>query len=278
MSSPGERVLLAGVKAAESASQAPSSKTASWPKRGRGLGRGWPSAARRRSAASQAKAPRQTTTRRSREVLELGHRPGQARRRAPGAWACWPAARSARPPRSTRPCSRRPSSRCTEVGWLARPARCMAAKSQSPERSPVNTRPVRLPPWAAGARPRTSTRAAGSPKPGTGRPQYSSPANDARFSRATCSRHATSRGQRRQATTSCSRRARSGARPRRHARWSTPSISRVITGSSASTSAGRPVRRLRETSSTEAPMIAKASSGEAKVGASYCGAARWLSR
>ena len=152
----------------------------------------------------------------------------------------------------------------------------MAANSQSPERSPVNTRPVRLPPWAAGARPRTSTRAAGSPKPGTGRPQYSSAANDARFSRATCSRHATSRGQRRQATTSCFD---ARARPAlRHARWSTPSISRVITGSSASTSAGRPVRRLRETSSTEAPMIAKASSGEAKVGAPYCGAARWLSR
>ena len=30
-----------------------------------------------------------------------------------------------------------------------------SANSQSPERSPVNTRPVRLPPWAAGARPRT---------------------------------------------------------------------------------------------------------------------------
>ena len=108
-----------------------------------------------------------------------------------------------------------------------------------------------------------------------GRPQYSSAANDARFSRATCSRHATSRGQRRHATTSASMRRQAGSR---HARWSTPSISRVITGSSASTSAGRPVRRLRETSSTEAPMIAKASSGEAKVGAWYCGAARWLSR
>ena len=30
---------------------------------------------------------------------------------------------------------------------------------------------VRFPPWAAGARPTTSTRASGSPKPGRGRPQ-----------------------------------------------------------------------------------------------------------
>ena len=36
----------------------------------------------------------------------------------------------------------------------------------------MKIRPVRLPPCAAGARPRISTRAAGSPKPGIGRPQY----------------------------------------------------------------------------------------------------------
>jgi hypothetical protein len=35
----------------------------------------------------------------------------------------------------------------------------------------VNMRPVRLPPLAAGARPISSTRAAGSPKPGSGRAQ-----------------------------------------------------------------------------------------------------------
>jgi hypothetical protein len=62
------------------------------------------------------------------------------------------------------------------------------------ERSPVNTRPVRFPPWAAGARPTTTTRASGSPKPGTGRPQYVHPAKAARFSTATCSRHETNRG------------------------------------------------------------------------------------
>ncbi len=58
-------------------------------------------------------------------------------------------------------------------------------------------RPVRLAPWAAGASPTTTMRAAGSPNPGTGRPQYSSSANAARFSVATCSRHCTRRGQRR---------------------------------------------------------------------------------
>ena len=100
--------------------------------------------------------------------------------------------------RSARPSSRvRPRS----AGWRS-PARCSAANRKSPERSPVNTRPVRLAPCAAGARPRISTRAAGSPKPGIGRPQYVSSANAARFSRATSSRHATSRGQRRQATIS----------------------------------------------------------------------------
>jgi len=67
--------------------------------------------------------------------------------------------------------SSRPSSAETLVGWLARPARCSAANSTSPERSPVNTRPVRLPPCAAGARPRIAMRASGGPKPGTGRPQ-----------------------------------------------------------------------------------------------------------
>src|SRR5262249_18697626 len=49
--------------------------------------------------------------------------------------------------------------------------------------------------------PSTNMRAAGSPKPGIGRPQYVSSRKAARFSRATCSRHATRRGQRRHAVT-----------------------------------------------------------------------------
>ena len=45
-----------------------------------------------------------------------------------------------------------------------------------------------------------TSRAAGSPNPGTGRPQYSSSRYEARFSLATCSRHATNLGHWRQAT------------------------------------------------------------------------------
>ena len=65
----------------------------------------------------------------------------------------------------------KPSSRETLVGCEAKPVSYSARKSQSPERSPVNMRPVRLPPWAAGASPRIKTRAFGSPNEGTGFPQ-----------------------------------------------------------------------------------------------------------
>ncbi len=51
--------------------------------------------------------------------------------------------------------STRPSSRPTDTGWLAKLARDSAAKRKSPERSPVNMRPVRFAPWAAGASPST---------------------------------------------------------------------------------------------------------------------------
>src|SRR3954452_2722349 len=193
-----------------SVSHSPSSKPASWPKRGRGLGRGWPKAGRRRSAASQANAPRHTTTlralrcsssatvhgRHSSRSWGVGLLAGGAQRTAAAIHASF---------------SRRPSPRCREGGWLARPARYMAAKSQSPDRSPVNTRPVRLPPWAAGARPRTRTRAAGSPKPGMGRPQYSSSAKRRTRTRAPSSRRARSGGQRPQAMTSRSSAAQAAA-------------------------------------------------------------------
>src|SRR5258708_1448129 len=42
---------------------------------------------------------------------------------------------------------------------------------KSPEPAPVKGGPVRLAPWAPGARPRMRMRARGSPKPGTGRAQ-----------------------------------------------------------------------------------------------------------
>ena len=64
-----------------------------------------------------------------------------------------------------------PSAASTEVARVASPTRCSDANSQSPERSPVKTRPVRLAPWAAGARPTMSTAGVGDPQPGIGRPQ-----------------------------------------------------------------------------------------------------------
>ena len=104
--------------------------------------------------------------------------------------------------------SRSPSPARCETGLLEKPVRCSAAKRKSPERSPVKKRPVRFAPWAAGARPKTTTFASGSPKPGTGRPQYSSSAWAAFFSLATLSRHSTRRGHERQAVISASSAAR----------------------------------------------------------------------
>ena len=68
---------------------------------------------------------------------------------------------------------------------LANPAACIARIRKSPEPSPVNTRPVRLAPCAAGASPSTSSRASGSPNPGTGRAQYVSSRCAAFFTCAT---------------------------------------------------------------------------------------------
>ena len=91
------------------------------------------------------------------------------------------------------------------AGWLANPVRWSAANSQSPERSPVKTRPVRLPPFAAGASPTIRALAWGSPNDGTGRPQYGSCLNEARrFVVATDSRQSTSRGQARHTETAAS--------------------------------------------------------------------------
>ncbi len=64
-----------------------------------------------------------------------------------------------------------PSPACTDVGWVARPTRCRLANSQSPELSPVNTRPVRLPPLAAGASPTITIDGVADPHPAIGRPQ-----------------------------------------------------------------------------------------------------------
>ena len=63
------------------------------------------------------------------------------------------AQRTAAPMRT--PISACPSPAHREVLRAAMPARWRAAHSQSPERSPVNMRPVRFAPLAAGASPTT---------------------------------------------------------------------------------------------------------------------------
>ena len=73
--------------------------------------------------------------------------------RAPRASACSRAARSAPPRRRRRRAARGRRRRATDSAWFAKPVRCSDANRKSPDRSPVNTRPVRLPPCAAGARP-----------------------------------------------------------------------------------------------------------------------------
>ena len=102
------------------------------------------------------------------------------------------------------PFSARPSAASTLIGEFANPARCMAAYSTSPDRSPVKTRPVRLAPFAAGASPTIIRRGRSAPQPGTGRPQYGWSANDRRLTSATSSRHSTNRGQARHTDTSAS--------------------------------------------------------------------------
>src|SRR5947209_777391 len=97
---------------------------------------------------------------------------------------------------------RSPSSRETLCGCEANPFSYSARYRKSPLRSPVNMRPVRLPPCAAGASPMRTSRAAGSPNPGTGRAQYVHVPNRRTLMRATSSRHATSRGQARHSTMS----------------------------------------------------------------------------
>ena len=68
------------------------------------------------------------------------------------------------------PTASNPSSRPMLSGWFDNPARHIAPHSHSPDRSPVKTRPVRLPPWAAGASPTTARAAPGVPEPGQGAP------------------------------------------------------------------------------------------------------------
>ncbi len=85
------------------------------------------------------------------------------------------------------------------------------------------------------ARPTTTSRARGSPKPGTGFAQYSSSLNAARFSRPTRSRHSTSRGQARQPMMSVRNSSRSSTSRTVPSRVPPPSTMRGRRGSSLKT-------------------------------------------
>lgn len=99
-------------------------------------------------------------------------------------------------------CNWRPSFALWLCGCEENPALYNERYRKSPERSPVNIRPVRLAPCAPGARPRINRRAEGSPNDGTGFPQYSHSRNARRFVAATSRQYRTRRGQRRQLTIS----------------------------------------------------------------------------
>ena len=134
----------------------------------RGFGRGvaWPSAASALSAASQPIAPSATMTRSVGEQLDLADEVRPAASPAPRASACSPAARSGPRRRSGRRGARARRRHAGSPAGPRGPTACIARHRKSPEASPVNTRPVRLPPCAAGASPTRRMRAAGSPKPG----------------------------------------------------------------------------------------------------------------
>src|SRR5690606_33527122 len=130
-------------------------------KAGRGRGTVQPASVNAGSTACQPKAPRTTAARRvgrSSRSSRTSH--GRQVSRSPGVGllaggAQWTGEVIRTPWRS------RPSSACSDVGWEARPTSYSAWYSTSPERSPVNIRPVRLPPCAAGASPTISRRASG---------------------------------------------------------------------------------------------------------------------
>ena len=152
-----------------------------------------------RSTPSQAKAPSATMTRTRSSNSISRSRYGRQLSRSSGV-GLFAGGQQRLTAVTYAPCSDSPSSRCDGCPADSRSRPGTAPPNRkSPDRSPVKIRPVRLPPWAAGARPTSRIRAPASPNPGSGRAQYRWPANRSGGFRAAASRHATSRGQRRQA-------------------------------------------------------------------------------
>ena len=135
-----------------------------------------PRSASSRQAASNAIRPRATMTFTAGSAVGLRHEMTVAGRVFPAASACWPAARSARPPRCTRlaVAARPPAWR--EVGMLANPALCIArhqkvAGSAGHVTGEHASGPIRA---VRRRRERQHQHAGlgGRRIPGTGRPQY----------------------------------------------------------------------------------------------------------
>ena len=186
----GERVLLARVEAAEHRARG---RTA--PRAGARTAAAARAARRRRVRAAPTTPPRSRTRRapRSRGPGRAARARGEVRRgtrRVPRASACSRGGAQRTAARCTRRATRaRRRATPTSAGSRSR-TRCIDANRKSPERSPVNTRPVRFPPCAAGASPTISTRGARvaepghRPRPSTSR-RGTTPASRARPPRAT---------------------------------------------------------------------------------------------
>src|SRR5947208_6006105 len=160
----------------EAISATPSAKVATAPcaKRGARRGRGAPSRRRARRYACQPIRPSPTTTLTRSNSPSSSRRYGSQRASSAGVGLLpGGAQRSAAVMYASR--RRRPSPRCREVGRLAKPAWWSASKSQSPLRSPVNIRPVRLPPCAAGASRRGAGVRAGRQTPAAAAPSSPRP-------------------------------------------------------------------------------------------------------
>ena len=157
----GEGVLLAGVVAAEQRQPPPQRDLDAVPEPRPRPRHGDPAASRARSAPVPAERAERDDDPQRRAAAPARGRATARRCRARRRSACSPAARSGRPrPSGCRPGAAR-RRRGPTVACAASPTRCRQANSQSPLRSPVKIRPVRLPPLAAGASPTTSTRGVG---------------------------------------------------------------------------------------------------------------------
>src|SRR6266702_3181567 len=150
------------------------------------------------SRPSKAMRPRQTTTRRWLSSFSSSSSHGAQLRSSSGV-GLLPGGAQRTTELIHMPVSVIPSSREMARGCDAKPASCNTGYKKSPDPSPVKGLPVRLEPCAPGASPSTSTRAEGSPKDGTGFPQYSQSAYERRRMLATLVQCSRSREQRLQA-------------------------------------------------------------------------------